>query len=460
MSSSQLYEDQENRVPAQRNKREDPRTTTSVSIIGNNNNRRPVLGAISNNIRKQPTRAAKQGVSYETGVPQQCNDVSSCSSSSSTSFGSSNQLTFTIHQDPEKCLPQGCSSTSAPARPLRERRGRPANTENEEPTLDPTVIALHRSSDIEPCNSSRSGSSEGGGSNEVMEMSVCEEDLMVVEAPCSVTTSREDLLHSRSNDVFDVPEYAEDIYQYLREAEVCHKPRANYMSKQTDITASMRWILVDWLVEVAEEYTLHTETLYLTVSYIDRFLSHMSVKRDKLQLVGTTAMFIAAKYEEIYPPDVGQFAYITDNTYKVGQILRMEHLILKVLSFDMAVPTAHLFVNKFARINKAPEETLHLALFLAELTMLDCDPFLRYLPSVIAASAVALANHTQGRVVWPEEMVAGTGYTLEDLRECYVNLYRAFTRVHEPQQHAIRDKYRSSKWHGVSQLSPRQNFPW
>lgn len=59
---------------------------------------------------------------------------------------------------------------------------------------------------------------------------------------------------------------------------------------------------------------------------------------------------------------MGQFAYITDNTYKVGQILRMEHLILKVLSFDMAVPTAHLFVNKFARINKASEEALHLAL--------------------------------------------------------------------------------------------------
>lgn len=68
------------------------------------------------------------------------------------------------------------------------------------------------------------------------------------------------------------------------------------------------------------------------------------------------------KYEEIYPPDVSQFAYITDNTYKVGQILRMEHLILKVLSFDMAVPTAHFFVNKFCRLLKNPEEVVHLAL--------------------------------------------------------------------------------------------------
>ena len=73
-----------------------------------------------------------------------------------------------------------------------------------------------------------------------------------------------------------------------------HRPRLNYMAKQSDISVSMRWILVDWMVEVAEEYRLSTETLYLAVSYIDRFLSHMSVKRDKLQLVGTTAMFIAS----------------------------------------------------------------------------------------------------------------------------------------------------------------------
>lgn len=44
----------------------------------------------------------------------------------------------------------------------------------------------------------------------------------------------------------------------------------NYMGKQSDISHSMRSILVDWLVEVGEEYKLQTETLYLAVSYIDR----------------------------------------------------------------------------------------------------------------------------------------------------------------------------------------------
>ena len=66
------------------------------------------------------------------------------------------------------------------------------------------------------------------------------------------------------------------------------------MLKQPDISYGMRAILVDWLVEVVEEYRMKTETLYLAVSYIDRFLSYMSVVRGKLQLVGTAAMFIAS----------------------------------------------------------------------------------------------------------------------------------------------------------------------
>lgn len=73
-----------------------------------------------------------------------------------------------------------------------------------------------------------------------------------------------------------------------------HRPKRQYMKKQPDITYNMRTILVDWLVEVAEEYRLQTETLYLAVNYIDRFLSYMSVVRAKLQLVGTSAMFIAS----------------------------------------------------------------------------------------------------------------------------------------------------------------------
>jgi len=76
--------------------------------------------------------------------------------------------------------------------------------------------------------------------------------------------------------------------------QVLHRPKPGYMRRQPDITYAMRTILIEWLVEVAEEYKMHNATLYLAVSFIDRFLSLMSVVRSKLQLVGTAAMFIAA----------------------------------------------------------------------------------------------------------------------------------------------------------------------
>jgi len=71
------------------------------------------------------------------------------------------------------------------------------------------------------------------------------------------------------------------------------------MQRQTDITSNMRTILVDWMIEVTDEYRMHRETLFLAVNFVDRFLSVMAVQRGKLQLVGTAAMFIAA-YVSLY----------------------------------------------------------------------------------------------------------------------------------------------------------------
>lgn len=132
-------------------------------------------------------------------------------------------------------------------------------------------------------------------------------------------------------------DYTQEIFQYLREAEVyfivivtyyhyiAHlkvrfRPNANYMRKQPDISSNMRSILMEWLVEVADEYKLQTQTLYLGSSYVDRFLSRMSVTRSKLQLLGTAALYLAAKLEEIYPPDLKDFVYITDDTYSKRQV--------------------------------------------------------------------------------------------------------------------------------------------
>lgn len=254
------------------------------------------------------------------------------------------------------------------------------------------------------------------------------------------------------------PVYAEEIFEYLKKAETKNRPKHGYMRKQPDITNSMRCILIDWLVEVAEEYRLHNETLYLAAAFIDRFLSHMSVLRAKLQLVGTASMFVASKYEEIYPPDVKEFVYITDDTYSIKQVLRMEHLILKVLSFDLAVPTINCFLPRFLKAAQANSKTEHLAKYLAELTLQEYD-FIKHLPSVIAASAVCLANHTLNQQEWTPTIAHYTGYQLADIYSCVRDLHQLFAKAPGMDQQAIREKYKSQKYSGVSMTPVPTTLP-
>jgi cyclin B len=54
-----------------------------------------------------------------------------------------------------------------------------------------------------------------------------------------------------------------------------------------------------------------------------------------LQLVGVASLFIACKYEEIYPPDLKDFVYITDNAYTKDEVLEMEGRMLLSLTFDI-----------------------------------------------------------------------------------------------------------------------------
>ena len=70
----------------------------------------------------------------------------------------------------------------------------------------------------------------------------------------------------------EAAEYAKDIHENMRKEEDSHLVRPNYMEQQNDINEKMRAILVDWLVEVHLKFKLVPETLYLTISLIDRYL--------------------------------------------------------------------------------------------------------------------------------------------------------------------------------------------
>ncbi|XP_073980321.1 cyclin A isoform X2 [Rhodnius prolixus] len=253
------------------------------------------------------------------------------------------------------------------------------------------------------------------------------------------------------------PPYNLDIYNYLKTLETQFKAKAYYMKRQPDVTYAMRTILVDWLVEVGEEYRLHNETLFMAVSLIDRFLSSMAVVRTKLQLLGTSAMFIAAKYEEIYPPEASEFTYITDDTYTKKQLLRMEHLVLKVLSFDLSSPTAYTFISHISAVYRIPEKVTFLAMYIAELSLLEGDPYLEYAPSALACASLILANHCLEQTdIWPQAIAKSTGYSLRTLGQLIAHLSDTHAKSFTAQQQASRDKYSRDKYHYSSQVPAKR----
>ncbi|CAI8599295.1 unnamed protein product [Vicia faba] len=260
--------------------------------------------------------------------------------------------------------------------------------------------------------------------------------------------------------------YVSDISDYLRTIEVKRRPAVDYMDNvQRCITTNMRGTLVDWLVEVADEYELLPETLHLAVSYIDRFLSIQSVNRSKVQLIGVSAMLIASKYEEITPPKAVDFCQITDNTYALQEVLEMEALILKSLNYEMGSPNVTTFLKRVVAIVSENRKTSNLQFeylcnYLADLSLLDYE-CIKFLPSVVAASVIFLAKFILRPRVhpWTLCLYESLGYQSDDLEECVTILHDLYLSRRVASLKAVRDKYKQNKFKCVANLPSLPELP-
>lgn len=247
-------------------------------------------------------------------------------------------------------------------------------------------------------------------------------------------------------------EYVPEIFDQLFREEAMSVVRANYMESQPDINGKMRAILVDWLVEVHMKYQLRCETLFLTVNLIDRYLAREQVVRKRLQLVGVVAMFVAAKFEEIDPPNSSQFVYITDNAYTRDDIMTLECSMLTLLGFQVVVPTAAHFLDRLKRANSCDARHGELAQYILELALLDVQ-MVRYEPSHLVAAALLLSNEILGRQpVWPELMVQHTRRSETILRACADDLYQHYKHAPSQTLQAVRKKFLLKEHHCVAAL--------
>lgn len=138
-----------------------------------------------------------------------------------------------------------------------------------------------------------------------------------------------------ANDIYHVSEYCKSIQECMLKNQVKWSVPASYMNKQPKLTETNRSALIDWVIEIHYKFNLLPESLFLTVNIIDRYFSKNAIHKSEIQLVGVAAMLIATKYEEIYPPLLKDFSYISDGNCSPEEILEMEKSILFQLDFDL-----------------------------------------------------------------------------------------------------------------------------
>ncbi|KAF9592069.1 hypothetical protein IFM89_011819, partial [Coptis chinensis] len=173
------------------------------------------------------------------------------------------------------------------------------------------------------------------------------------------------------------------------------RPSSSFVETlQQDISESMRRILIDWLVE---EYAVCVELGW---------------------------------YECV----------MLENDLRNDQVLKMESRVLNFLGFHLSVPTVRTFLSK--------------CVYAQELTLLDYG-FLRFLPSLIAASAVFLATWTldQSGHPWNPTLEYYTCYKASNLKAGVFALHNLQMNTNGCVLNAVRDKYRQDKFKSVADLS-------
>jgi len=252
-------------------------------------------------------------------------------------------------------------------------------------------------------------------------------------------------------------EYAPVMYAYLRKVEEGLVIKKDFLMG-SHINGKMRAVLVDWLIEVHSQFKLLQETLYITIYIIDRYLQQegVHVRRNKLQLVGVTAMFLASKVEEMYAPEINDFVYITDNAYTAGEIRQMELKLLAALKFNFSRPLPLHFLRRNSKAGDVDVLQHTVAKYLVELTLLEYD-MAHYPPSAVAAAALFLSLRllepdSTLSSVWTVTLQHYSTYTGRDLLPIVTKLAQALVRAKENKLQAVRVKYQSKKLMKVSDM--------
>lgn len=202
--------------------------------------------------------------------------------------------------------------------------------------------------------------------------------------------------------------------------------RANYkqykqMLNDKDILT--RYNSINFIISISETFELRQETIYLAINLFDRcFIKFKSLHNSmNIKLFVLTCIFIATKYEEIYPPLIEDYHELF--YFPKQELFKLENFILDEVNFELHICSPYLFLTKFFYSNTKIEskEILFLAQLILDLSTISLE-FCSLKPSLQAAICLYLSRYIlykskSGYKIWTIEYEFNTGYSEIEIKK-------------------------------------------
>lgn len=154
------------------------------------------------------------------------------------------------------------------------------------------------------------------------------------------------LILSYGPQVYEYSRYIEGLAYTLKDAEV----KLIEVLKGHEVTPQIRTKLIDWLLEVLYAYKCEEATIYLAMHLLDAYFyrSKKKVNNSDIHLIGITCLYIASKFEDLYPLDINTVRIrISHCKFTEKEIHDKEKQILELLDFKIITASTLDFIKNF-----------------------------------------------------------------------------------------------------------------
>lgn len=123
---------------------------------------------------------------------------------------------------------------------------------------------------------------------------------------------------------------------------------------QSEMNPKLRAVLINWMLQVHQKFSLRLQTFFTAVNLFDRYCSQVAVPIKKFQLLAITVLFIASKFEEVRPPKLSCLLSVSENHFLREEVFQLEGEIMQAIHFKVSTSSPLQLLEVLCQIRGIP----------------------------------------------------------------------------------------------------------